>query len=267
MAQEEFIIKGLNSLDEKIDSKREILFCLDDLSVSLNKEYYFTFVVTQNGFVSISFNNIDGQITAFIDNIPLIINSEFYLKKGVYQVKVLASFNTISQSIRVNVKGSVKYYNTSYVKVLNLQNYSLIAIFKDEVLSLYKYTGDIILLETLSAKSYDYVVGLSEVYLCYVQDNVLKIKTYYDDLSSSAEQFIEIDNLAEVKCYFSEKLGLYILKDGQIYLLDSQNTNNLTPLNLKAKNLLAVEKDSLVYRDFNGKIKLCSFSVSPNKIN
>jgi len=61
-------------------------------------------------------------------------------------------------------------------------------------------------------------------------------------------------------------VGLYILKNGIIHYFDEEN-GSLISLNLRAKNILAGESECVVFRDFDNKIKLCNFSVSPEKIN
>ncbi len=261
----EFIIKGLDILGEKIDSIRELSFSLNDMQEELSKEYFFTFEVAQSGYVCFYLDKPYGEISLFLEDVPVVENKEFYIKKGVYQVKILANL-TQNETITIRVKGYVKYYNTSTIKVLNSDLYSAIAVYDRGELSLFRYNGEISLIDKISTPSYDFYLLNNCVILYYLTPNGFVKKSYLEDFTNSEQEEFALENLSEIKCCNEQKVGLYAVIGNILHKFDNEKSEFVS-LNLRVKNLLASQNDSVVFRDFDNKIKLCNFSVSPKKIN
>ena len=253
----------LLELKEKIENRREIYFSLNDYLSGLDKVYYFTFVCNKSGYVKIKVKKPQEKIGLSINDVTIISDKEFYLKKGTYQVKVVANLLT-EQTINIVVSGYVKYYDNAFVKVLNSTNYSVIAVQNLGEVSLYKYNGEIELIETISTSSFDFCLDTDEVVLFYLTDNGFVKKTYMQNFNASVVQETFVKNLSEIKCYNGQKVGLYGVKQGVLCKIDADN-GEITNLNIKAKNVLAGKEDCFVFRDFDNKIKLCNLSVSQTK--
>jgi len=208
----EFYVKGLENLNDKIDEIREIVFSLNDYNNKLlNKEYYFTFEVTRDALISFSVDESYGEIALFIDEVKVINQREFYLKKGVYQVKIVA---TLVENITINVKvkGFVKYYNKSTIKVLNGEDFSIIAVFSDDVLQIFQYTSEAVKIDEIETKNYDACLFENNLMVFYITEKGFVKKTYYIGLNTVVTEEQEIDNLSDVKCLIMEKWGYIFLK-------------------------------------------------------
>ena len=257
-AEKELLYQKINGIERRINSPRQISFYLDDHIYQAQKTYYFNFE-SKGGYIIIK-SETDEQINLKIGKTPVCLNQSFYLEKGVHEVEVFAENPNGVGTIKICVYGQVSYYDTSYVKVENLENYSVISVFDKDRVTLYKYQQNISVIDTLQASSYDMCSFNQAVYVYLLNGDVLQVREYLEECSACVVTDYHVEQASQVKC---SKGSVYIVKKGKMYLLDL-NLAVIYPTNLQLKELLAVQDDKAIYRDLDGKIKLCNFSVSQN---
>ncbi len=251
---------------EKINaSRREITFYLNDYTESLDKKYYFCFEQLSNSYLKIDTNFNAESIRLTIGDAELVCGESIFMEKGIYEVAVSTTLSNLQQSLLITISGEVAYYDGCETKVINADGYSVIAQFSAGLLLLYKYDTKVTLIEQLETKSYDLQLVNGEVFLYHLTDTGFERIVYLEDFSASVISEYSLEGLSQIKC---SKEGLYVVLSGNLYSITiTEEGIEKTQLGLKLKELLAVEDGKAVYRDYDGKIKLCSFSVSPLKIN
>ncbi len=257
---EELLHERVNRLERKNLSRREIKFYLNDYTSELNKTYYFCFEQLSNGYIKIKVES-SVSATLWLGETEVVCGESFYLEKGVYEVAVKVSLVSPLETVVVAVSGEVAYHDGCDTKVLLANGFSVISQLCDGVLSLYKYDSQITLIEQIETADYDISAQDGEITVYRITNGILEKTVYLENFSASVITQYNLDGISQVKC---SKNGLYVVKSGKLYsLTETENGFDLTDTGLRLKEALTVQDGKAVYRDYDGKIKLCSFSVSP----
>ena len=147
------------------------------------------------------------------------------------------------------------------IKVVNFENCSYILSLNEKVLSLFKYDGEIVLVDKIEGVYKADACKDGEILLVtYLLDGVIYLKSY-SETNSYVESF-NIPFVTDVKCTKGENIRLYIVKSGCLSIINVENAS-LYNLNLSAVELYAVEDKSCIFKDNFNLVRLCNDCTSP----
>ena len=255
---QELINQRLNAIERKISSPKEIVFHLNDYLEQAEKNYYFTFEVLNSGFIKFEVKATNDCILT-LSGVEIKCGEYFYLEKGVYEVLLQTEQSQPSSEVQVKISGEVNFYDSSQVKVLSLENFSIIALICAGQLSVYFYDGNIALIDRIQTEAYDMQLG-EELTIYYLTQTGIEKKTYLYPFTAGVVTSYSLEGVTDIKC---SNTGLYIVKNGKMCKLELENEVATYDCNLEVKDIFAIKDSKVVYRDINGKIKLSDFSVSP----
>lgn len=256
--EREVLYNRLDKIEKRLNQTREIVFHLNDYTSQAEKNYYFCFENCVNGYVKIQVES-DNLSTLSLGGVQILSGEYFYLERGVYEVLLQTTVNDITKEVKVCVFGEVCYHDNSQIRVFSKENFSIIAQISVGQLSIYLYDGNITLIDKIETTDYDIVLE-DELSVYYLTQTGLEKKVYlYPFVAGVVTEYL-LEGVSGVKC---SKEGVYIIKSGKLYLVSLADDITLTDCNLEVKELFAIEQNKAVYRDYNGKIKLSDFSVSP----
>ncbi len=256
--ERELINQRLGAIERKIIAPKEIVFHLNDYSEQTEKNYYFNFEVVYGGFIKFEVQ-ASNDCTLTLGGVEIKCGEYFYLEKGVYEVLVQTQESDPTKEVRVSVLGEVNYHDSSQYKVLSQDSYSIIALICAGQLSIYFYDGNVVEIDRIQTDDYDMVLG-EELTVYYLTQTGFEKKVYMFPFSVGVVTSYTLDDISGIKCSNS---GVYVIKSGKMYLLEVENGLNFRDCNLEVKDIFAIKDNKVVYRDYNGKIKLSDFSVSP----
>ena len=264
----------MNSLKERIYYLNEKLSkqqANSNLSVYLNfyvtvsgeqtqseKNAYFSFFC--NGgkvkIAPVSESESGKEIKIFIHSVPVILGEYFSLDEGKKTVKVTTNCQAGTKLIFA-VYGQVRYLDEMIIKSVNFTDASFIFSSCDGELKLYKYDGEsLVLIENLGESPSGDICKGDLLYICYVSGEEVKVKIYYQDLSC-VELSTEIEG-QDVKIDYQEKLRLYVVKKGVLSSYEYENgVFTKTSLKKNVSKIYAIKGSKAVFRDGDGKIRLC----------
>lgn len=256
--EKELLQERVSRLERKNSSRREITFHLNDYTSSQEKTYYFCFEHLTDGFVKITAEGKDENLTLKIGNTLVTRGENFYLEKGVWEVSV--SLSGQQDTVVISVLGEVIYHDASLTKVLTCDNFSVIGQYCNGLFCLYKYDNKVTLLEQFETSSADMILNGTDLTVYRIVGEKLEKIEYLQDFSASVVSQYNLEGITQIKC---SKSGLYIVVSGKLYSVTIGEDLQKTDTGLLVKELLAIDETHAVYRDYDDKIKLCSYSVSP----
>lgn len=256
--QIDYLKSKINSLPPK-DVK--IKYLLNDYTEDVNKDYYFSFyslggnvkirIIPNEKIINYSLKYYDASIES---------DSFFETKKGVYEIKL--SLNLLENvPVEIEIEGAVKYANASCGKVVNFENCSYILSLTEKVLSLFKYDGQITLIEKIEGVTRADICKDGDILqVAYLLDGVIYLKSF-----SEGNAYVESFNIpfvSDVKCTKGENIRLYVVKNGYLSYINV-DTATIYNLNLQAVELYAVEDKSCIYKDNFNLVRLCNDCTFP----
>ena len=264
----------MNSLKERIYYLNEKLSkqqANSNLSVYLNfyvtvsgeqtqseKNAYFSFFCNggEEKKTPVSESESGKEIKIFINSVPVILGEYFSLDEGKKTVKVTTNCQAGTKLIFA-VYGQVRYLDEMIIKSVNFTDASFIFSSCDGELKLYKYDGEsLVLIENLGESPSGDICKGDLLYICYVSGEEVKVKIYYQDLSC-VELSTEIEG-QDVKIDYQEKLRLYVVKKGVLSSYEYENgVFTKTSLKKNVSKIYAIKGSKAVFRDGDGKIRLC----------
>lgn len=221
------------------------------------KSAYFSFFC-KGGKVKITPVSESGSqkdIKIFINSVPVVLDEYFYLTEGKKTVKVTTNVQSDAKLVFA-VYGEVDYLDEMTVKSVNFADASFIFSCCDGEIKLCKYDGNLSLVENLGESPSGDICKGDLLYLSYISGEEVKVKIYYQDLSC-VELSTEIEG-QDVKTDYQEKLRLYVVKKGILSCYEYENgVFSKTSLKKKVSKIYAIKGSKAVFRDGDGKIRLC----------
>ena len=248
----------LSQIEKRLNNPREITFLLNDYTEQSDKNYYFCFEVNISGCVKIEVQKGNyNKLT--LNGVNVLCGEYFFLEKGVYEILLQTTVENTNQAVKVSVFGDVSYHDNSQVKVLSGLNYSIIALICAGQLSIYYYDGNIALIDKIETEDYDMALD-RELTVYYLSQSGIEKKEYIYPFNAGVITSYPIDGVTGIK--YSQD-GLYLVKSGKLFLANIEDEIQLSECGIELKDIFAVKQNKVIYRDYNGKIKLSDFSVSP----
>ena len=258
--EREIIDRRLSKIEKRLENPREIVFHLNDYSSQAEKNYYFCFEASSSGYVKIEALNAGQSCNLTLNGVKILLGEYFYLEKGVYEILLQAVLEDALQPVKVSVFGEVCYHDNSQIKVLSATDYSIIASICAGQLSIYYYDGNIAEVDRIETEDYDMELS-DELTVYYLTQTGIEKKVYIYPFTAGVVTAYPIEGATGIRCSGGK---LYIVKAGRLYLVTFDSGSAvLSECNLEVKDIFAIDGNRVVYRDYNGKIKLSDFSVSP----